>query len=52
MGDKWNSDRDEPVTGATDEERVRGVATGEDELDDEAELDDDEIEDEESGSTF
>jgi hypothetical protein len=52
MGDKWNSDRDEPVTGSANDEQIRGVATDEDDFDAEEELDEDELEDEEGSSTF
>ena len=51
MGDKWNSDSDEPATGAANDEQIRGVADDED-VDAAEELDEDEIEDEESGSTI
>jgi hypothetical protein len=50
MADQRNSDRDEPVPAGT-EENIRGVATDED-FDEAEEVDEDEIEDEEGGSTF
>lgn len=50
MEDKRNSDRDEPVP-AAGTENIRGVADDED-FDEADEVDDDEIEDEEGGSTF
>lgn len=50
MADKWNSDRDDPVMGGSDEE-IRGVAE-DDEFEDAEVLDEDEDEDEEEGSTF
>ena len=52
MGDKWNSDRDEQVTGSATDDNVRGIAADEEDFDDADELDEDEIEDEEGGSTF
>lgn len=52
MADKTNSDRDEPVTGSAIDEQIRGVAPDDDDFDDADELDEDEIEDEEGGSTF
>jgi len=52
MGDKRDSDLDEQVTGSANEDKVRGLAPDEDEFEDAEELDDDELEDEESGSTF
>ena len=50
MADQRNTDRDEPVPAGT-EENIRGVATDED-FDEADEVDEDEIEDEEGGSTF
>jgi hypothetical protein len=51
MDDKWKSD-DEPVTGSASDEQIRGVATDDEDFDDADELDEDEIEDEEGGSTL
>ena len=54
MADKWNSEGDEPITGGTSDENIRGVAGDDDEFDDADELDEDEdeAEDEEGSSTF
>jgi len=52
MADKWNNESDEPATGAGTDEQIRGVATDDEDFDAAEELDEDEIEDEESGSTF
>jgi hypothetical protein len=52
MGDKWNSEPDEPVSGPATEEKIRGVSTDDEDFDEADELDEDEIEDEEGGSTF
>ena len=50
MAEKWNSEQDEPVTGAADEE-IRGVADDDD--DDFESADDlDDEEEEEEGSTI
>ena len=52
MEDKRNVDRDEQVTGPGGDEKIRGVATDEDEFEEAEELDEDEAEDEEGGNTF
>ena len=52
MGDKWNADRDDQVTGLGSDEKIRGVSDDDDEFEDAEDLDDEEAEDEEGSNTF
>jgi len=48
---KRNSETDEPITGASDEQ-IRGVAEDDDAFEDVDDLEEDDDEEEEEGSTF
>ena len=52
MEDKRTADRDEEVTGPGSEEKIRGVASDEDDFEDVEDLDEDEAEDDEGSNTF
>jgi hypothetical protein len=52
MEDKRNADRDEQVSGPGSEEKIRGVASDDEEFEDAEDLDEDEAEDEEGSNTF
>ena len=50
MADQKNNEQEEPQRTSIDEERIRGIAAEDDDLDEDADFDEEDTEDEEEGS--